>query len=122
MYTSGSTGNPKGVVVKQESVVNVCEWFGNALNVGSNTRVLGLTTFCFDISVLEIFLPLIHGGSLILASSSAQKDPFELLDLIYKNKVNFIQATPTTYEMLLTTDWKGDVDIDFLVIPSNLIN
>jgi non-ribosomal peptide synthetase component F len=49
LYTSGSTGKPKGVMVKQAGVVNIVNWFANELNVGSHSRVLGLTTFCFDI-------------------------------------------------------------------------
>ena len=49
LYTSGSTGKPKGVMVNQRGVVNIVNWFANELNVNSRSRVLGLTTFCFDI-------------------------------------------------------------------------
>lgn len=49
LYTSGSTGKPKGVMVKQTGVVNIVNWFADELCVNSNSRVLGLTTFCFDI-------------------------------------------------------------------------
>lgn len=49
LYTSGSTGKPKGVMVKQAGVVNIVNWFADELKVGRHSRVLGLTTFCFDI-------------------------------------------------------------------------
>jgi non-ribosomal peptide synthetase component F len=116
LYTSGSTGKPKGVMVKHVGVYNIINWFANKLNIGPNSRVMGLTTFCFDISVLEMFLPLTRGGELVLAKSATQKDPFTLLSLIESRKVSVFQATPTTYEMMLATGWKGDPNVDFLVV------
>ena len=115
LYTSGSTGKPKGVTVKQLGVANIVEWFAEEMGVGSHSIVMGLTTFCFDISVLEVFLPLTRGGLLVMADSSTQKDPFRLLDLMAAFQVTVFQATPTTYEMMLATGWKGDPRIDFLV-------
>ena len=115
LYTSGSTGKPKGVMVKQVSVMNVVNWFANELHVGTQSRVLGLTTFCFDISMLEMFLPLLRGGILVLANQASQKNPFRLLDIIKHHKVTVVQATPTTFEMFLATGWTGDSNIDFLV-------
>ena len=115
LYTSGSTGKPKGVMVKNIGVANIIDWFANALNVNYESKVLCLTTFCFDISVLEMFVPLTRGAVLVLADSSTQKDPFHLIDLLKLTGVTVFQATPTTYEMMLATGWTGDESIDFLV-------
>jgi len=115
LYTSGSTGKPKGVMVKQKGVVNVTTWFADQLKLSPSSRVLALTTLCFDISVLEVFMPLIRGATLVLAKSSTQKNPFRLLEYLEEAKVTVMQATPTTYEMMLATGWKGDASIDFLV-------
>ena len=115
LYTSGSTGKPKGVMVTHEGVVNIVNWFADELRVDSKSVVLGLTTFCFDISVLEMFMPLFRGGTLVIASSATQKDPFHLLDVIHDRRVTVMQATPTTYEMMLATGWLGDPSIDLLV-------
>ena len=115
LYTSGSTGKPKGVMVPHKGVANIVGWFANELKVGVGSSVLGLTTACFDISVLEIFLPLTTGGKLVLAQTRTQRDPFRLLELIEREKVSVVQATPTTYEMLIATGWNGDPVIDFLV-------
>lgn len=68
------------VMVKQEGVVNVTQWFADEIPVTRASRVLGLTTLCFDISVLEVFMPLLRGGTLVLARASTQKDPFRLLE------------------------------------------
>ena len=96
LYTSGSTGKPKvrfrahqtrtltlrialtftltqppltkGVMVTHAGLANVVAWFAQELSVGPHSRVLGVTTFCFDISMLELFLPLVSGGALVLAS------------------------------------------------------
>ena len=103
LYTSGSTGKPKGVMVKNIGVMNIIDWFGDELNVGPHSRVMGLTTFCFDISVLEMFLALTRGALLVLAKSSTQKDPFRLLEYMEEAGVTVFQATPTTYEMMFAT-------------------
>ena len=115
LYTSGSTGRPKGVMVKNRGVVNTVSWFTRELQLGTGSRVLGLTTTCFDISMLEIFMPLISGGTLVFASSASQKNPFRLLELLRSCQVSVFQATPTTYEMMMATGWCGDAGIDFLV-------
>jgi non-ribosomal peptide synthetase component F len=76
LYTSGSTGKPKGVMVKHQGVINIVKWFAEELHITPSDRVLGLTTFCFDISVLEMFLPLLYGATLVIAKSITQKDLF----------------------------------------------
>ena len=115
LYTSGSTGKPKGVMVKNVGVVNIVTWFADQIGVTSETRVMGLTTFCFDISVLEMCMPFIRGGTLVVGKTSSQKDPFQLLEVMQRLNVTVFQATPTTYEMMLATGWTGDSKISFLV-------
>ena len=115
LYTSGSTGKPKGVMVTHEGVINIVRWFADELKITKKDIVLGLTTFCFDISVLEMFMPLLHGAALVIATSDTQKDPFRLLEVLEQRKVTVMQATPTTFEMMLATGWTGDRNINFLV-------
>ena len=115
LYTSGSTGKPKGVMVKQLSVKNTIKWFSNELNVNNQKVILGLTTFCFDISVLEYMLAFTNGATLVVVNSSTQKDPQRLIEIINDYNVNIFQATPTTYEMLLMWGWSGNASLDMLV-------
>jgi amino acid adenylation domain-containing protein len=115
LYTSGSTGKPKGVMVLNHSVVNIVKHFATELGASERDVVLGLTTLCFDISVLETFLPLFVGGALVIASSATQKNPYRIADILVQHRVSVMQATPTTYEMLLSTGWNGSREVAFLV-------
>ena len=82
LYTSGSTGKPKGVMVKHRGVTSQMLWFADELKIGPHSRILGLATICFDISVLEMYLSLIRGAATIHCLSATQKDPYHLLHLI----------------------------------------
>ena len=115
LYTSGSTGKPKGVMIKHAGVTSQMMWFRDELQVAAHSRVLGLATICFDISVLEMYLPLVSGGTLVYVDQGTQKDPFQLVEIIEKYGITVFQATPTTYDMLFAIGWKGDPRVDFLV-------
>jgi non-ribosomal peptide synthetase component F len=115
LYTSGSTGKPKGVMVCNQGLTNIIKFFANHLDVGDTDMILGLTTFCFDISMLEIFLPLIKGATLVLVSLTTQKNPILIINILKKYNITIMQATPTTYEMLLSCDWDGDMNMTCLV-------
>ena len=115
LYTSGSTGKPKGVMVRNQGLLNIIQFFANDLKVTNKDAVLGLTTFCFDISMLEIFMPLIKGATLVLVSLTTQKNPIRIIETLTKYNITIMQATPTTYEMLISCGWNGDTNIKFLV-------
>jgi acyl-coenzyme A synthetase/AMP-(fatty) acid ligase len=72
--------------------------------------------------MLEIYMPLTRGGVLVMVHSATQKDPFRLVDVIAEQCVSVVQATPTTYEMMLATGWRGDAKIDFLVWPPHSLS
>jgi amino acid adenylation domain-containing protein len=112
LYTSGSTGKPKGCMIQHSNVMNMLRHFRDDLSVSNSGAVLCVTTFCFDISVLELFLPLTSGAKLILIASETQADGFALLDLINAHsELSIMQATPATYEMLSTCGFSGRADL-----------
>jgi non-ribosomal peptide synthetase component F len=101
-------------MVEHGGVVNCMEYFSHELGVSPKSAVLGLTTFCFDISVLEVFLALTNGARLVLVSSASQKDGRALMSVIERSGVSIVQATPSTFEMLLGFGWQGSRAVDVL--------
>ncbi|WP_032795620.1 non-ribosomal peptide synthetase, partial [Streptomyces sp. HCCB10043] len=103
IYTSGSTGAPKGTVVTGENLVNLLSDFRSRLSFGAEDRLLAVTTFGFDISNLELLLPLISGGRVVLASKETSQDPNALGGLIAASGATVMQATPALWQTLLAS-------------------
>ncbi|MER7455822.1 amino acid adenylation domain-containing protein [Micromonospora sp. NPDC126480] len=99
IYTSGSTGQPRGVVVTHRNLANVVADFADRLGVTGADPVLWSTTTAFDISALEVFLPLSLGGSVVAAGRTTQTRPRDLLDLVARHDVVVVQATPTFWRL-----------------------
>ncbi|GGU27526.1 non-ribosomal peptide synthetase [Lentzea flava] len=101
MYTSGSTGRPKGVLVPHGAVLNLLGSMTEAWGLTPEDTVVAVTTLSFDISVLELFGPLLTGSRLVVASADQATDPVLLADLIARTKATVVQATPSTWRMLI---------------------
>jgi amino acid adenylation domain-containing protein len=100
LYTSGSTGNPKGVMVAHGALSNFIASMTQAPGLASDDCLLSLTTFCFDIFGLEIYLPLTVGARMVLAENDVNLDPDALLAMVQRHNVSALQATPSTWRML----------------------
>lgn len=105
LYTSGSTGNPKGVQIAHQNMVNFLISMQREPGITAADKLLAVTTISFDIAGLEIFLPLITGAEMILADSATAKDGRALLDIIKKEHVTIMQATPYTWRIMLEAGW-----------------
>lgn len=114
LYTSGSTGRPKGVMVTQNNLLNFITAMKDQFHTNEHTRLLSLTTISFDIVGLEVFLPLISGGTLVLADSTTAKDGKLILENIISEKINFIQATPATYKIMISSGWERKLPITII--------
>lgn len=114
LFTSGSTGKPKGVPIRHDSLANLLLSMMFEPGISRDDRVLALTTFTFDISTLEFFLPLICGAQLLLAGHETSIDNTRLVSLIERENITFVQATPSRWTLLLETGWKGRPGMTFL--------
>ncbi|CAN3985089.1 non-ribosomal peptide synthetase [Kitasatospora purpeofusca] len=101
LYTSGSTGRPKGVEIGHRALVNLLASFAARLDSGPRDVWLGLTSLSFDISALELLLPLTTGGRLVLAPDGLAVDGPGLRALVEREGVTHVQATPSGWRVLL---------------------
>ena len=108
IFTSGSTGQPKGVLVPQRAIANFLQSMSIRPGFSSKNRILAITTLSFDISVLELLLPLAVGGSVVVATKEDAIDASRLSRLLTEFEIDTLQATPATWKMLLSEDWRPD--------------
>ncbi|MBK9331726.1 MAG: amino acid adenylation domain-containing protein [Ignavibacteria bacterium] len=101
MYTSGSTGIPKGVLISHRSLTNHMLWMIDEFGFDSSVRVLQKTPFSFDASVWEFYLPLLTGGTLVIAGTDGHMDTAYMKDNIKRNSVNIIQMVPSLLDLFL---------------------
>lgn len=115
IYTSGSTGNPKGVAIGQNNVHNFLLAMRDQPGLAKSDRLLAVTTISFDIHVLELFLPLLVGAQIVLATKEQSVSPQALHKLIDQYAITTLQATPATWRMLLSHDWLPQSPLKILV-------
>ncbi len=114
IYTSGSTGKPKGVMLGHRSLSNFLYSMQEDLQADSAMRLLAVTTYSFDISILEIFLPLVAGGQIVLATGTTASDALALQQVLKESEATHMQATPATWQLLVDGDWKNETGITIL--------
>ncbi|KAI3323648.1 acetyl-CoA synthetase-like protein [Xylariaceae sp. AK1471] len=96
LFTSGSTGAPKTILLQQKAVVSAITGFGPGMDFGPQTRTLQNAAFAFDIHACEVFLTLAHGGCLIVSDS----DQSQLATQVRIHQVNWLFMTPSTMHLL----------------------
>jgi len=120
LYTSGSTGKPKGVIVNHLGLSNFLLSMKKEPGFTSEDKLMALTTVCFDISGLEIYLPLISGGQVEIIPSEVINDGITLREKIEASDATVIQATPAAWNMLLMAGWEMKLNIKILCGGENL--
>ena len=101
LFTSGSTGRPKGVEVEHRSVVNLLAASRNLIGFTASDCLLAVSTIGFDISVVELFLPLITGGRLLLRDRASLLEPARLVADVRAHGVTVVQTGPSMWSVLL---------------------
>jgi amino acid adenylation domain-containing protein len=107
IYTSGSTGQPKGVEVTHRSVANLISYMRQAPGLSEQDVLANLTTPAFDLSVPDWYLPLTTGARLVIIPREVTLDGVELADWLARSGATFVQATPTTWQLLVDAGWPG---------------
>jgi amino acid adenylation domain-containing protein len=107
IYTSGSTGQPKGVEVTHGSVANLIAHTREQPGIDQRDVVANLITPAFDVSGLDWYLPLSTGARLVIVPREATLDSVDLADWLARSKATFVQATPTTWQLLVDGGWEG---------------
>lgn len=101
LYTSGSTGEPKGIAVPHRALANHMAWIVSALGIGQDDRVLQRTPLGFDASIWEVFAPLMTGGCLVQCAEDANFDVEGLFAAVIRNEVTVMQTVPALLQALL---------------------
>ena len=114
IYTSGSTGKPKGVKITHRNLVNFLLSMQKAPGINDNDKLLAITTISFDIAGLELYLPLITGAELVIADADTTRDGRLLLNVLVEKEITMMQATPSTWQMMLDSGWQRRFDIKVL--------
>ncbi|MFD8725750.1 amino acid adenylation domain-containing protein [Streptomyces sp. NPDC059629] len=108
LFTSGSTGRPKLVAFPTDASQAFLDWMQSTMPLGSGDRVLLKTPYGFDVSVWELFWPLRHGASLVVATPTGHADPAYLAALIQRERVTVVNFVPSVLEYFLEQPGAGD--------------
>lgn len=114
IYTSGSTGKPKGVQIPHRAVVNMLDSMSRQPGLAEVDTVLARTKVSFDMSVFELFLPLVVGARLVIAGNEVVADGVRLSQMLSTCGATAMVATPATWLMLIEAGWQGQSGLKIL--------
>lgn len=114
IFTSGSTGRPKGVQLEHRNVANFIGHVQRRFELGSSDVYLGVASMSFDASVLDFYLPLSVGACLVIVDADTTRDARSLADVMTRNGVTVMHATPSTWRSLVDAGWRGNAGFKVL--------
>ncbi|URZ17238.1 non-ribosomal peptide synthetase [Clostridium felsineum] len=103
IYTSGTTGKPKGVAIKNQSLVNYVLWFSRKFNISNHDKAVLLSSYAFDLGYTVIYSSIINGSELHLVSKDIYSEAEKVLAYIYLYKITYIKITPSMFNMIINS-------------------
>jgi len=100
LYTSGSTGKPKGVMLSHRNALSFVEWCSDLFQPAHDERFASHAPFHFDLSILDLYLPVMHGAALVLIPTETGKDPIGLAALISERRITSWYSAPSILSLL----------------------
>ncbi|RDU24928.1 non-ribosomal peptide synthetase [Anaerosacchariphilus polymeriproducens] len=121
LYTSGTTGNPKGVLIKNNSVVNLSYWFGKTFHLDSNKNILHMTDISFDVSIEETIVTLLNGAQIFIIPEEIKLNKYYFESYLIDNSINIAQFVPVTLRELLPKN-KKIRSLDVIICGGDKLN
>ncbi len=112
IFTSGSTGTPKGAVITHGALTNLLVFMRRTPGLSAADRMLAIATMSFDLAVLELCLPLASGAAIVVADRQTAADGRRLQTLLRSAGVTVMQGTPSTWRLLMASDWDGRPSVE----------
>ena len=113
IHTSGTTGDPKGVVISHKAATNTIEDINSRFSINNSDRMFGLANLAFDLSVYDIFGAFNAGAVLVLPDPEKQKDPYYWAETIEKTRITVWNSVPAQMQMLVSVLESRRISEDF---------
>lgn len=101
MFTSGTTGGPKGVLLSHRAVVNTLDWVNQTFDIGPTDRLLFVNTPCFDLSVYDVFGALGAGATVVVADETLLREPSQLASAVVDKQISIWNSAPAALQQLV---------------------
>lgn len=121
IFTSGSTGRPKGVAVANHSLVNLVQWVNDTFAVGPSDRLLQVTSFCFDLSVYDVFGFLSSGGAMRMASDDELAAPARVAEILHREGITYWNSAPAMFAWVMPFVTEGSETLRLLFLSGDWI-
>lgn len=115
LYTSGSTGLPKGVLIQYHSMMSLFTSLTAQIGFSSSDVFLALTDYTFDVSLIELLYPLTLGATVVIAENGAVADGYKIQTYLNQYPITVMSATPATWELLIKSGWQNEGKFKILV-------
>ena len=122
LFTSGSTGEPKGVMVQHGAIANRLDWMQERYGLKTDDRVMQKTPYGFDVSVWEFFWPLSQGACLVITEPERHKESAYLVELIKSRGVTCLHFVPSMVQLFLQEDLSGCASLKRIICSGEALS